>query len=139
MTKLIVMLSLNIILNLSVNCYDNQTLYDQKYNWGKLPNYKYATKIKLAPMIILSIIISFKEKEVSAKSCAAKMHNKNLHSLFGNWKVPKTKTSLKIYQLNKGSSTFSTFKELIQMELNDYKADIAIYRESNVKKTRQYS
>ena len=89
MTKFHVLLSLNIITYTIVNCYDKEPTTKYNCNWGKIPNYNYATNIRIAPVIILSITISLKDNKFCAKSCAAKAHNKNLHLKYGNQIVNK--------------------------------------------------
>ena len=80
---------------------------------------------------IVSIMISLKDKENSARKIKAKLLNKLQHSLYGNRNTKKMKNHIKITQLNKGKSNFPTFKEHIKNELIDACADIAILGESN--------
>ena len=55
-----------------------------------------------------------------------------MHSSNGNRKVHKNKSHLKIFQLNKGSSSINTYKSLILDSLDTHIPDIAITGDANL-------
>ena len=110
----------------------NYSNYCPNYQWPIKNNYNFSPVLNFNNIIVFSIIVNFKEVEMSAKRVAAKHLNKNQHILNGNRRALKTKNHLKIFQLNTGNSKFDTFKDFIVKEIQEAEADIAILSESNM-------
>ena len=81
-----------------------------------------------------SIVVSLKDVEESVRKALRLKVNKNQHILNGNKKITKTKSHIKIAQLNKGKSNWDTNENLIKLELEEAESDIAIIGESNMLK-----
>ena len=79
-----------------------------------------------------AILISLKDIENSVRKIVSSKHNKIQHALNGNRKSQKIKNHFKIMQLNTGLSNWDTCQDMVQLEVEQAKADIAIIGESNM-------
>ena len=76
-----------------------------------------------------------KNIENNASKAKQQKLNKTVHSLNGNNNTrTKPRKHIKVIQFNKSNSAFETKKELIKMNIEEHKADVAVISEANIKR-----
>ena len=101
--------------------FDKGNYHDDSCNYKN--NYKFSTKLNFSFINCFSLCFITKLHHDAASKVAASIHNKMQHILEGNRRHIKVKRHIKVIQLNKGSSNFDTYKNLLKRELSNHMAE----------------